>query len=62
MYTRPLRDLVNWTASYRRDSTIFNALSYGRWRPVGGRTTAAPGAVNYASGKTKMVSAGLDLC
>ena len=54
-----LRGLVNWTVSYRRDSTI--AISYGKYRRRNGTssattTTAAAAPINYAEGKTKMVA------
>jgi len=55
--THSVRGLINWTASYRHDSTI--AFRYGKMVPrVSATTTLTPGegSVNYAAGKTKLVA------
>jgi len=53
-----VRGLINWTASYRRDSTI--AFRYDKRVPSAPATTTAAtssgGSVNYAAGKTKLVA------
>jgi Fucosyltransferase, N-terminal len=50
--TRIASDLINWTVSYRRDSTI--AISYGKYVPD--TSFNETGYVDYSFGKTKQVS------
>lgn len=49
-----LRGLVNWTATYRRDSTI--VLPYGLWIKLDSPLESSPSKKNYAHGKTKKVA------
>lgn len=52
-----VRGLINWTASYRHDSTI--AFRYGKLVPSAPATasvTSGEGIINYATGKTKLVA------
>jgi len=54
-----VRGLINWTASYRHDSTI--AFRYGKMIPsipaaTGTAVTSGEGSVNYATGKTKLIA------
>ena len=55
--SRSVRDLINWTASYRHDSTI--VFRYGKMIPVvpvNTTVTSGKGILNYAAGKTKLVA------
>jgi len=52
-----VRGLINWTASYRRDSTI--VFRYEKMIPTIQATasvTSSDGSFDYASGKTKLVA------
>ena len=52
-----LRGLVNWSATYRRDSTIVRPYGWNAKVPVGIRPSPPPSPeVNYAAGKTKKVA------
>ncbi|XP_064634590.1 glycoprotein 3-alpha-L-fucosyltransferase A-like isoform X2 [Lineus longissimus] len=51
---RHVRGLVNWTATYRRDSVI--VAPYEKFVPYTAGVTEKPQQKNYASGKTKMVA------
>ncbi|XP_063976771.1 glycoprotein 3-alpha-L-fucosyltransferase A isoform X1 [Diachasmimorpha longicaudata] len=46
--------LVNWTATYRRDSDI--VAPYERWQYYDARVTQIPQTFNYAANKTKKVA------
>jgi glycoprotein 3-alpha-L-fucosyltransferase len=54
--TAAVSGLINWTASYRRESTI--AFSYGRYYQtvVNGTRPPSNETINYATGKTKKVA------
>jgi len=53
--TAAFRGLINWTVSYRRDSTV--AYSYDRFYPIVGATPVSNSTTkNYAAGKTKKVA------
>jgi len=49
-----LRGLINWTVSYRRDSTV--VLPYGWVLPNASNTASGEGSFNYSAGKTKLVA------
>ena len=52
-----VRGLINWTASYRRDSTV--VFPYGkmvRRNEATAAVTSREGSFNYAGGKTKLVA------
>jgi len=54
---KSVRGLINWTASYRHDSTV--AFRYGKVVPSVQATTAVTsgeGSTNYAAGKTRLVA------
>ena len=59
---KAVRGLINWTASYRHDSTV--VFRYGKMVASGGPPAAAAaaavtsveGSINYAAGKTKLVA------
>ncbi|CAG5121936.1 unnamed protein product, partial [Candidula unifasciata] len=50
----PLADLVNWTATYRHDSTI--VAPYEKFVPFNASILTKPQNRNYADGKTKKVA------
>ena len=47
-------DLINWTASYRRDSTV--PFNYGQFDDVKPKLTVNAVGTNYAKGKSKLVA------
>ena len=47
-------DLVNWTATYRSDSTI--VTPYEKWVYYDQNVRQQPQPINYAAGKTKKVA------
>ena len=52
-----MRGLINWTATYRHDSTI--PFPYYKFVPSGPSTTAVTSGdagINYAANKTKLVA------
>ena len=49
-----VRDLINWTASYRRDSTV--PFSYGQFKRVKRKSNETGETTNYARGKSKLVA------
>ena len=54
---KSVRGLINWTASYRHDSTV--VFRYGKMVPSAAATaavTSGAASVNYAAGKTKLVA------
>jgi len=54
---KSVRGLINWTASYRHDSTV--VFRYGKMVPSAPATAAVTsdeGSINYAAGKTKLVA------
>jgi len=54
---KSVRGLINWTASYRHDSTI--VFRYGKMVPsvqAPDTATSGEGRLNYAAGKTKLVA------
>jgi len=52
---KSVRGLINWTASYRHDSTV--AFRYGKVVPSVQATTAVTSVnINYAAGKTRVVA------
>ncbi|XP_011307915.1 glycoprotein 3-alpha-L-fucosyltransferase A isoform X2 [Fopius arisanus] len=54
-HTQAVRNaLVNWTATYRRDSDI--VAPYERWQYYDARVTQIPQTFNYAANKTKKVA------
>jgi len=46
--------MINWTATYRRDSTI--VTPYAKWRYYDAMVTQKPQKKNYAAKKTKLVA------
>lgn len=55
-----LNGLVNWTATYRRDSTI--ALPYGIWQMLDASPDDNLGRQNYAEGRLKKVAMFVSNC
>ncbi|XP_050403914.1 glycoprotein 3-alpha-L-fucosyltransferase A [Patella vulgata] len=55
-----LENLVNWTATYRSDSTI--VAPYEKWVPHQNLTAAIKPKRNYAEGKTKMTAMFVSNC
>jgi len=52
---RSVRGLINWTATYRHDSTI--PFPYSKFVPSGpAAETSGDGRINYAANKTKLVA------
>ena len=52
--------LVNWTATYRSDSTI--VTPYEKWVYYDETVKARPQQINYAAGKTKKVAIFVSNC
>lgn len=55
-----LNGLVNWTATYRLDSTI--SLPYGSWLALDEESTVSGSVRNYAQGRTKKVAMFVSNC
>ena len=53
-------DLVNWTATYRSDSTI--VTPYEKWVYYDDTVKARTQQINYAAGKTKKVAIFVSNC
>jgi len=51
---KAVRGLINWTASYRHDSTV--SFRYGKMVAAAASSTPGGGSVNYAAGKSKLVA------
>jgi len=49
-----VKDLINWTASYRRESTI--VVGYGHYEKIQKTSNTPVSSINYAAGKTKQVA------